>query len=109
MHMATATDAGSYAWIPNSPLTSGAYGLRIQASLATNSAVYDRSRETFTIPENGHSFYVNDSSQGGDVYTSAVGSNRNTGKLPGKAKPLLTSLLRVYKLGGADTVFVDTG
>jgi len=109
MHIATVPDTGTYSWIPSSPLTFGTYGLRIQASLVSNPSILDRSTETFTIPENGHSFYVNDASQTGDVYTSAIGSNRNTGKLPGKPKPLLTSLLRAYNLGGADTVNVDTG
>ncbi|MGA2500592.1 MAG: Ser-Thr-rich GPI-anchored membrane family protein, partial [Tepidisphaeraceae bacterium] len=111
MHIASSVpDTGQYTWIPlNSGMTYGMYGLRIQVSLAANPSVYDRSTETFTIPENGHSYYINDASQTGDVYTTAVGSNRNDGKLPGKPKPLLTSLLRIYNLGGADTIFVDTG
>ncbi|MFI5378326.1 MAG: right-handed parallel beta-helix repeat-containing protein, partial [Tepidisphaerales bacterium] len=111
MHIASSVaDTGQYTWIPlNSGLTYGMYGLRLQVSLATNPSVYDRSTEAFTIPENGHSYYINDASQTGDVYTTAVGSNRNDGKLPGKPKPLLTSLLRIYNLGGADTIFVDTG
>jgi len=108
---ASTPDTGSYSWIPQNTagLTYGMHGLSIRISLANNPQVYDRSTENFTIPENGSSYYVNDASQTNDVYTTAIGSNRNDGKLASAPKPMLSTLLRIYDLGGSDTVYVDTG
>ncbi|HZZ44157.1 MAG TPA: right-handed parallel beta-helix repeat-containing protein [Tepidisphaeraceae bacterium] len=103
-------DNGVYPWIPqNSNLSYGTYNLVIQVSLVGNSAIHDKSTETFTIPENGNSYYVNDSSTLNSQYTSAPGSNRATGKLSTAPLPLLTTVLRTYSLGGTDTVYIDTG
>ena len=65
----------------------GTYGLRIEVSLVSDPAVFDRSTETFTVPENGSTYYVNDGSTANDQYTTAAGSNRNDGKLPSAPKP----------------------
>lgn len=52
-------------------------------------------------------WYVNDNSTTGDVYSSAVGNNANTGTSP--SSPKLT-LLAAYTLAAAgDTIFIDTG
>ena len=68
----SAADDGSYSWIAaDSGVTYGTYGLLIQISLVGNPNVFDRSTETFTVPEDNNSFYV-----------SPDGSNRNDGKLP---------------------------
>jgi parallel beta-helix repeat protein len=109
--VASTADTGSYTWIPSSTsgLTYGMYGLRIQVSIAGNTAIHDRSSETFTIPENGTTFYVNDRSTTGDEYSTAAGNNRATGKLPGAPLPLLTTLLREYSLNATSTVYVDSG
>ena len=40
------------------------------------------------VPENTSTFYVNDGSTQGDEFTTAVGSNRNSGKLPGAPQAL---------------------
>ena len=104
------SDTGTYSWLPSSSgIAFGTYGLRIQVSLVGQPMVVDRSQETFTVPENGHSYYVNDTSTSGDQYTSAVGSNRNTGRLPSAPKPDINVLLNLYSLGGGDTLYVDNG
>jgi len=60
---ASTPDDGKYIWIPStSGIDFGTYGLRIQLSLVGHPAVIDRSTETFTVPEDGHQYYVNDSS-----------------------------------------------
>ena len=106
----SAPDIGQYTWIPqNSGLSAGMYGLRIEVSLEGDPAVYDRSTETFAVPPSGSNYYVDDGSTTGDVYSTAAGSNRNTGKLPSSPLPLLSTLLRTYGLGPTDTVYVDTG
>ena len=106
----SAPDTGSYSWIPqNSGLTYGTFGLRIQVSLVNSPSATDRSSEAFAIPENTHTYYVNDQSTIGDQYTTAIGSNRNTGRTPATPKPLLSTLFAVYALSAGDTIYVDTG
>src|SRR6185437_14200934 len=103
-------DTGSYTWIPaNSGLSANTLGLRIQVSLVNNSAILDRSSETFAIPPSGTNFYINDSSTSGDQYTTAVGSNRNTGMTPNSPLPMLTTLMREYSLNSSNTIFIDNG
>ena len=103
-------DSGAYAWIPqDSGLTYGTYGLRIEVSLVGDAAIHDLSTESFTIPENGSTYYINDGSTVNDQYTTAAGNNRATGKLASAPLPLLTTLLRTYSLGATNTVYVDNG
>ncbi|MDB5303583.1 MAG: hypothetical protein JWM97_1132, partial [Phycisphaerales bacterium] len=107
---ASTPDTGSFTWIPqNSGLTYGTFGLRIKVSLVSTPSASDLSNEVFAIPENTHTYYVNDGSTTGDQYTTAIGSNRNTGRLPSEPKPLLSTLFAAYSLGAADTIYVDTG
>ena len=103
-------DTGEYTWTASkSGINFGTYGLRIQISLVGDPAVFDRSTETFTVPENTTTFYVNDSSTVGDQYTTAPGSNRNDGRLPSAPKPYINNVLRIYSLGPGDTLYADTG
>ncbi len=103
-------DTGEYTWTAaDSGINFGTYGLRIQISLVGDPAVFDRSTETFTVPENTTTFYVNDGSTTGDQYTTAPGSNRNDGRLPSAPKPYINNILRIYSLGPGDTLYVDTG
>ncbi len=108
---AAASDSGSFTWIPaNSGVNFGTNGLRIQISLVSNQAVLDRSTETFSVPTSGDNFYADDASNTDDQYTpGAIGSNRNTGKLPTSPKPYANNILRIYTLGPAQTIFVDDG
>ncbi len=109
----TAPDTGEYIWIAaNDGVNFGTYGLRIRISIVGNETIADRSTETFTVPENTqslHTYFVNNASMVNDEYTSAVGSNRNTGLLPDRPKPYLNNILRIYTLGPNDVVSVDTG
>ncbi len=86
-----APDNGVFTWIAgNSGVNFNTKGLRIQLSLAANQSVLDRSTETFTVPENTNTFFVNDSSTVGDEYSSAVGNNRSTGKVASAPSPIRT-------------------
>jgi len=103
-------DTGEYIWIPS---TNGVdfdtAGLRVHISITGNQAIYDRSTESFTVPEDGFDYFVNDAATGDDEYTSAAGSNRNTGKNAAAPKPNPVNLLRTYELTGGATLNVDTG
>ena len=58
---AAVSNTGSYTWIPTpSTVPYGTYGLIIQVSLVSDPAVFGRSTEPFTVPENGSTYYVND-------------------------------------------------
>ena len=107
---ASIDDTGEFTWIPaNFGVNYGTHGWRIHISLVQNPAVYDRSTEPYSVPENTTTFYVNDSSLLGDQYTSAPGSNRRTGKAASSPKPSLANLLRTYRVGATHTVFIDSG
>ncbi|KKL13362.1 hypothetical protein LCGC14_2526520, partial [marine sediment metagenome] len=54
-------------------------------------------------------FYVNDADTTDDEYTTAPGSNRNTGKLADRPKPYPNNVLRIYTLGANQTLLTDTG
>ena len=97
---AAAPDTGQFTWTPaNFGIANGTHNLRIEISLVTNAAVFDRSQEGFTVPENTNTFYVNDAIAASDEYTTAAGSNRNTGKTPSTPKPYPNNILRTYSLG----------
>ncbi len=107
---ASTPDTGRFAWTPSSSgLDYGTYGLHIRIISVANPAVYDMSTEPFTVPENGNIFYVNDNSTTGDQYTTAVGANRNDGKLASAPKPGPVNLFRTYDITAGATVFIDQG
>jgi Ca2+-binding RTX toxin-like protein len=103
-------DDGSFIWTPaNSNVAYGTLGLRIQVSLVDSPWIVDRSSETFAVPENTATFFVNDGATQNDEYVTAVGSNRNTGKTAATPKPNPVNVLRTYTLGPTHTLFVDNG
>ena len=107
---AATADTGSFTWIAaNSGIAYGTYGLRVQISLVGNQTIESRGTETFTVPENSTTFYVNDASTTNDEYTSAAGDNRNDGRTPAQPKPYLNNVLRIYTLGAGETVDIDNG
>jgi hypothetical protein len=54
-------------------------------------------------------YYVNDGSQSGDVYTTAVGNDANSGTDPAHPKATVESVLNTYTLGPTSLVVIDTG
>lgn len=60
-----------------------------------------------TFNENcAKSYYVNDNSQTGDVFTSAIGNNTNPGT---KAEPFATITYALSQANERDTIYVDAG
>ncbi|MBL8338895.1 MAG: right-handed parallel beta-helix repeat-containing protein, partial [Rhodoferax sp.] len=104
-------DDGEFIWIPgNSGIGFGTHGLRIQVSLVHDATVLDRSQESFSVPEDGATYYVDDASNAGDEYTpGATGANRNTGKTPEAPKPNPVNVLREYTLDSFSSLLIDTG
>ncbi len=64
---------------------------------------------TFLIANNGASYYVNDGSTTGDVFTTATGDNAHSGKSPDQPLASLVALLALYDLDPGDTIYLDAG
>lgn len=107
---AATPDDGVFDWTPaDSGIDYGTHDLIIQVSRTDNQIVSDRSTESFSVPENTTTYYVNDGSLVADQFTTAVGDNRNTGRTADSPKPYPNNVLRIYSLGPNDTHYVDAG
>jgi len=106
--------AGSVTWSPGD-FVSGDTNKRYRIALSTSGAtsLTAASRETFSIPaivpDEAHTFYVNDESTADDEYTTAIGDNRNTGTTTADPKVVIRPLVLSYNLDTGDEVRVDTG
>ena len=99
---------GSYQWTIPTTLTPGnQYLVRVTADEGTEPAGV--STQPFLIANSGNSYYINDGSTVGDVFTTAPGNNANSGKSPDQPMASLTALLAVYTLHPGDVIYVDTG
>ncbi|NIP96312.1 MAG: hypothetical protein GWO24_23915, partial [Akkermansiaceae bacterium] len=98
---------GSTTWIPTVE-TAGATGLmRVRAN--DGSLPEDISDAGFSVSNAGTDYYVNDLVQTGDIFTTAVGNNFNTGKSPDQPMASLFALFSAYLVESGDTVHIDTG
>lgn len=61
------------------------------------------------LPALAVNYYVNNQSTSGDVYTTAVGNDANSGLTPATPKFSLTNLFATYTLAPGDVVYIDTG
>lgn len=99
--------SGAYVWdttlVPSTPIAVW----RIRSESETN--VWDISDSPFAVANDSLSFYVNDASVTGDVYTTAFGSETNSGALPGEPLLQLSQILTRYDLEAGDTIYIDTG
>ncbi|MEX0330671.1 MAG: right-handed parallel beta-helix repeat-containing protein [Puniceicoccaceae bacterium] len=102
---------GSIIWSPQSSGLTGNIDDRyfINVVSSDDSNLVDRSREVFSVPADSTEFFVNNDSQDGDLLTSAIGNNRNTGTSAGDPKAIVFGILDNYSLSSGDTVSVDTG
>ncbi len=96
---------GSLTWTPT--LESSAGLIRVRANQGGQPE--DRSNHSFLISNSGTNYYVNDGSQIGDLLTTAIGDNANSGKSPGSPMSSLAALLSAYDLDTGDVIHVDAG
>ena len=75
----------------------------------SNTNILDQNDVAFSYSNGGASYYVNDNSRMGDVFTTAIGSDTNNGCASSAPKATLQNLLNTYHLKGGDVVYVDTG
>ena len=71
--------------------------------------VWDQNDQAFRYANGDAFYYVNDNSRMGDVFTTAVGNDANSGRTNSAPKATLRNLLDTYKLKGGDVVYIDTG
>ena len=96
---------GNFAWNPRG--ASNRILVRISSSL--NSNIRDTSDSFFTVGVQGNSYYVNDESTVGDVYSNATGDNANSGTTPDDPMSSVNAVLSAYNLEPGDTIYVDSG
>ncbi len=100
--------SGNYLWtVPSDQPLGGQYLVRVTSDDGIHPQ--DGSTRTFVIASDGHDYYVNDGSQSGDIFTTAIGNNLNSGKSPDQPMANLAALLASYQLGPLDVMHVDTG
>jgi fibronectin-binding autotransporter adhesin len=86
----------------------GTYGSSASsAPLANqNDTYFTVAAGTVTSSASGRTFFVNDASQAGDIYTSAIGNNANPGT---NSAPFATLTYALSQAGGRDIIYVDAG
>lgn len=93
---------GSERW-----LTSPIGRWRVQMDSNTN--VYDITDSSFALRNHLFTYYLNDASTNGDVYTTVVGSDTNLGFYSWSPMATLKALLDVNDVEGEDIIKIDTG
>lgn len=102
-----AASSGEYSWnsLGSTSTLSGVWKVTsvLVPSLSAQNAVF------FGLRNTNFTFYVNDDSRDGDVYTEAVGSNSVSGRSADLPRRTVQSVLDDYDLEAGDTIFIDTG
>ena len=80
---------------------------RIKLEADTN--LYDICPIHFGLRNHPFTYYMNDDSTNGDLYTTALGNDTNLGFFVYAPKLTLTNLLETFDLEGEDFVLIDTG
>ncbi len=99
---------GNYLWTIPTTLTPGSQYL-VRVTSNDGQHAQGISTQDFLIANNGHAYYVNDGSTTGDVYTTAVGDDANSGKTPNAPMASLRALLAAYNFSPGDVIYVDNG
>ncbi|HIE11712.1 MAG TPA: hypothetical protein EYP62_08865, partial [Kiritimatiellae bacterium] len=99
--------AGVYTWntVPfgSTPLA------RWRVVSETDTNVFDETDQNFVLNNGALTYYVNDSSTNGDVYTTAPGDSLNDGLAPETPKDSLAAIIDAYALQPGDLILIDTG
>ena len=101
-------DTLSYLWTVPAYLTQEA-GYQVRVTVNDADQPSGASTQSFLITNNGTSYYINDGSTAGDVFTTATGNDNNSGKDPADPMATLGALVQAYGLTADDTVYIDTG
>jgi len=102
-----AVSSGAYVW--DASTATNSLDALWRVVLEANTNVQDTTDSIFNIRNDVLSFYVNDTSTTGDVYTTAPGNDANDGRTPATPKATLENLLAAYDTEPSDIIYVDTG
>ena len=94
---------GSVSWTPNFTTTGNTAQVRVTVNGVTGVS------QGFVVANAGNDYYIDSSTSSGGQYTTAPGSDLNSGKTPGAPMADLAALLRSYTLAPGDVVFIDSG
>lgn len=96
-----------FAW--NTALFSNTPRARLLIINATVSQPMDRTDGLFSIRNTPLTFFVNDGSLAGDMYTTQIGLPTNTGLAANNPLPSLAAVLERWDVDPGDTIYIDTG
>ena len=98
---------GALSWYPGGTSNGNSALVRVTANKST--PISDTSDAGFTVTNNGHEFFLNDSAfQTGD-WTTAAGDDLNGGKDPMHPMRSISALVRAWGLKAGDMIHVDAG
>ena len=98
----TKTQAGTFRW-PTSPAA------RWKIYLTGDTNVWDMTDMRFGLRNSPFTYYLNDLSLEGDIYTTGIGNDENLGCYPAAPRLTLQSLLENEDFEPTDRILVDTG
>ena len=99
---------GSYVWIP--AVQTNGYTALVRVVANNAGATTGINNGPFLIGNAGTAFYVSNSSTTvGNVYTTALGNNANSGTSPSTPMASVEAVLNDYQLVPGDTIYVDNG
>jgi autotransporter-associated beta strand protein len=96
---------GGFAWAVPTSLMPGNYTIRVTRNSAPTAIGISGG---FTLSAPITNYYVNDSATGG-VFTTAGGSDSNSGLDPAHPKATIQALLSAYTIGANSIIYVDEG
>jgi len=96
-------------WNASAAGSSGASKWRVRLTTPALTNVIGTSFGVFSVRNTNLTFYVNDASTSGDLYTSALGNSTNLGTTPSTPKDSLAHVLVTHTVSGGDVIYIDTG
>ncbi|MCT4655882.1 MAG: tandem-95 repeat protein [Cohaesibacter sp.] len=100
--------ATSIDWTPDT-VTVGAFTLLRATATNGVATVSDLSEQSMLVLGETNTYYINDASTDGDLFSTAIGSNANTGMTADSPLASLEALFAYYTLKAGDTVYIDAG
>ena len=103
--------SGSFTWtVTNPSVSSVSYYLRVVVyNQDSTLLLFDATPSAVVVKRSITTYYVNDNKTTNDIFCTTVGLDTNTGKSPDQPLLSLSEVLKRYRLGAGDTVYVDAG
>lgn len=108
-NIATGLSATSAGYLWNTTVFTGSlFGVwRVESEVVPS--ILDQNERYFAVRNTPFTFYVNDASTNGDVYTISPGAVTNSGLSRAQPKLSLQQILDTYDIEPGDAIYLDTG